>query len=249
MAGEPEGALPRPVQIQGRGGGPAGSGFLITPSCVLTCAHVVTVALDLDPHSDDGPRASLPVTLLAAPGEPPEEARAEVLPGCRLPLRESSGGRRAAGPEPDRATAFPLPGRCGRSRSAGPAPHPPAGSFGPPSARRPHRTLRTCWGRLDFDAAPPRPGGSGFHLLAAGPTSWETLVTCFRRVQDAPDRRGDHRIALPHELERFADDRTLETLLAWRGGPVAVPSVETVRSMITTVRTTTGPDRLSAADL
>ncbi|MFE0732730.1 hypothetical protein ACFW2X_31735 [Streptomyces antibioticus] len=50
-------------------------------------------------------------------------------------------------------------------------------------------------------------------------------------------------------MERFADDRTLETLLAWRGGPVAVPSVETVRSMITTVRTTTGPDRLSAADL
>ncbi|MCX4742441.1 P-loop NTPase fold protein [Streptomyces antibioticus] len=88
-----------------------------------------------------------------------------------------------------------------------------------------------------------------FHLLAADPTSWETLVTFFRRRQDTPEKREQHRLALPTELDRFADDRTLEALLAWRGGPVGVPSVETVRSMITTVRTTTGPDRLSAADL
>ncbi|MEU3280572.1 KAP family P-loop NTPase fold protein [Streptomyces antibioticus] len=87
-----------------------------------------------------------------------------------------------------------------------------------------------------------------FHLLAAEPTSWETLVTYFRRRQDASDTRERLRLSLPPELEPFADDRTLEALLAWRGGPVAVPSVETVRSMITTVRTTAGPEGPSSED-
>ncbi|MET9131390.1 trypsin-like peptidase domain-containing protein [Streptomyces antibioticus] len=166
MAGELEGALPRRVQIQGRGGGPAGSGFLITPSYVLTCAHVVTVALGLDRHSDDGPRASVPVTLLATPDEPPEEARAEVLPGCWLPLRDSSGD--AALLALDRTGRLPSPFRAGVAEAGQQVRLlTPDGELRAAVREAPDPDAPDGWGWLDFDAALPRLGSSGSPLVDA----------------------------------------------------------------------------------
>ncbi|MGM9380489.1 trypsin-like peptidase domain-containing protein [Streptomyces antibioticus] len=198
MAGDVEGALPRRVQIQGHDGVPAGSGFLITPSYVLTCAHVVTGALGLDPHSDDGPRASVRVTLLGTPDEPPEETTAEVLPGCWLPLRDSSGdaallalNRTAPPPSPFRAGVAEAGQQVrlltpdGELRAAvreAPAPDTPDG-----------------WGRLDFDAESPRPGFSGGPLIDAE----GAVVGIVTALQHPPDGRRGRFLPLSAALDRI----------------------------------------------
>ncbi|MEU7417656.1 VMAP-C domain-containing protein [Streptomyces antibioticus] len=198
MAGDVEGALPRRVQIQGRDGVPAGSGVLITPSYVLTCAHVVSGALGLDPHSDDGPRASVRVTLLGTPDEPPEETTAEVLPGCWLPLRDSSGdaallalNRTAPPPSPFRAGVAEAGQQVrlltpdGELRAAvreAPAPDTPDG-----------------WGRLDFDVESPRPGFSGSAVINAE----GAVVGIVTALQHPPDGRHGRFLPLSAALDRI----------------------------------------------
>ncbi|MCG7203067.1 KAP family P-loop NTPase fold protein [Streptomyces arenae] len=90
-----------------------------------------------------------------------------------------------------------------------------------------------------------------FHVLAADPTSWDTLASYFRNVRDAADSReiNRYRSALPEELAPFQANRTLEGLLA-AGGIDAVPppSAETVRSMISTLHAAAGPDGLGEPD-
>ncbi|MFF8480677.1 trypsin-like peptidase domain-containing protein [Streptomyces antibioticus] len=198
MAGDVEGALPRRVQIQGRGGGPAGSGFLITPSYVLTCAHVVTVALGLDRHSDDGPRASLPVTLLAAAGEPPEEARAEVLPGCWLPLRDSSGD--AALLALNRTGRLPSPFRAGVAEAGRQVRLlTPDGELRAAVREAPDPGATDDWGWLDFDAALPRPGSSGSPLVDAQGAVTGILTA----LQDTPGGKRGRFLPLSAALDRI----------------------------------------------
>ncbi|MFD3584303.1 P-loop NTPase fold protein [Streptomyces sp. NPDC058683] len=90
-----------------------------------------------------------------------------------------------------------------------------------------------------------------FHVLAADPASWDGLAAYFRRMRDAADsrERDRYRSDLPDELAPFRGDRVLEGLLAAGGaGEVPAPSAETVRSMISTLRATAGPDDLGSTD-
>ncbi|MEU2617098.1 P-loop NTPase fold protein [Streptomyces sp. NPDC007157] len=90
-----------------------------------------------------------------------------------------------------------------------------------------------------------------FHVLAADPASWDRLATYFRRMADATDfrERDRYRSELPDELAPFRDDRALEGLLAAGGADaLSAPSDETVLSMISTLRTTAGPDDLDSTD-
>ncbi|MEU3280570.1 effector-associated domain 2-containing protein [Streptomyces antibioticus] len=225
MAGDVEGSLPRRVLIQGRGGGPAGAGVLITPSYVLTCAHVVTVALGLDPHSDDGPRALLAVTLLATPGEPPEEARAEVLPGCWLPLRDSSGD--AALLALNRIGRRPSPFRAGVAEAGRQVrlltPH---GELRAAVREAPGPGAPDGWGWLDFDAAPPQPGISGSPLVDAQGAVTGILTA----LQDTPGGKRGRFLPLSAALDRIPGLAPADGLAPREHGElveslVAVPAV------------------------
>src|SRR4051794_12529179 len=52
-----------PLVLVGQRGNPAGTGFLIRPDIVCTCAHVVCDALGLDRDTRDAPEVDVPVYL------------------------------------------------------------------------------------------------------------------------------------------------------------------------------------------
>ncbi|MFJ3757757.1 P-loop NTPase fold protein [Streptomyces sp. NPDC090080] len=90
-----------------------------------------------------------------------------------------------------------------------------------------------------------------FHVLAAEPSSWDTLAAHFRRMRNAADSRERDRYLsdLSDELVPFRADRALEGLIAAGGdGALQAPSDATVRSMISTLRTAAGPVYLPARD-
>jgi len=78
MAGSHEGGTvtdPSPgtflARILGPGGRPAGVGTLVADGCVLTCAHVVNVALGLDPRRQERPDGPVTLDFPLAGGGPP----------------------------------------------------------------------------------------------------------------------------------------------------------------------------------
>ncbi|WP_424862734.1 KAP family P-loop NTPase fold protein [Streptomyces sp. MMS24-I29] len=82
-----------------------------------------------------------------------------------------------------------------------------------------------------------------FHLLAAEPDSWHILTNYFERAQAEPRNVEAHRAGFSTRLRVFTEDASLEKLLT-HGGPQRVhpPDRAEVLAMISTLRTTTGPD-------
>lgn len=78
------------VRVHGRDGAPRGAGFLVTPNHVLTCASVVSSALDL---SSPGPAAPVGTVLVDFPGS---------VTGDRYPARVIEGGWFPADPDDGR---------------------------------------------------------------------------------------------------------------------------------------------------
>ncbi|WP_432087402.1 nSTAND1 domain-containing NTPase [Streptomyces sp. bgisy095] len=164
-AGGPESVIASAVvRIRGRDGTIAGAGFLVTGEWVLTCAHVVSDALDLPRDTAVDPGARVEVDLPLADGVP--AAPAEVLHW--VATRDDQSGDvavlRLAGPLPG---AFPLPMADARdvwdheTRTVGfPDDHPDGiwhgGRFRGPTGRGWVQLSRT-----DGQAVHVRPGFSG----------------------------------------------------------------------------------------
>lgn len=82
-----------------------------------------------------------------------------------------------------------------------------------------------------------------FHLLSAEPGTWQVLAGYFERARAEPRSADTHRAGFPARLREFTEDGALENLLT-HGGPDRVPPPEgsEVLAMISTLRTTAGPD-------
>ncbi|MFJ6702191.1 MULTISPECIES: trypsin-like peptidase domain-containing protein [unclassified Streptomyces] len=152
--GEPDSHEPWPVRVLDGDGRPAGSGFLFARGLVLTCAHVVTDALGVDRHSENGPRGPLRVVRRGTD----EAVPAQVMPGGWVPLRDLSGdfailsldARFLSSATVDRARSG------GRVRVITPDGDLPAVVQALPGSGEPDG-----WGLLAFEGTPPRPSGSG----------------------------------------------------------------------------------------
>ncbi|MFJ9559234.1 trypsin-like peptidase domain-containing protein [Streptomyces fuscichromogenes] len=154
MAGESADHEPWLVRVQGVGGRPVGSGFLLARGLVVTCAHVVTAALGVSKYSENGPRGPLWVVRHGTE----EPVPAQVVPGGWMPLRELSGDFAMLGLD---AQPVPTP-PAGRARIAGrvrlitPDAVLPAVVETLPGPDQPD-----SWGLLAFAGETPRPGSSG----------------------------------------------------------------------------------------
>ncbi|MFF1692045.1 P-loop NTPase fold protein [Streptomyces sp. NPDC058257] len=82
-----------------------------------------------------------------------------------------------------------------------------------------------------------------FHLLVAEPDTWHILTNYFERAQAEPRSSESHRAGFSTHLRGFTEDRPLETLLTY-GGPQRTipPGGHEVTAMISTLRSTAGPD-------
>lgn len=151
----------RIATVKGLDGRIHGTGVLVAPQHVLTCAHVVASALDA-PASGGRPRGEVLVRLPASP----TDRHAEVEPGGWLPLREGGRGdlavlqlmgvfedtprsvlRHRAGVG---TRVHVLPGRQAATRRRLTA-----------VVREVPEPGSTGWSRLDFDGDAPGPGLSG----------------------------------------------------------------------------------------
>lgn len=90
-------------------GNPVGLGFLVTENLALTCAHVVTAALGIPPHTEPSPDGRLTVDLPLL-GDSAQSATATVEGW--FPTRDVAVLRLEA----------PLPGRCGTTCVGGRTP-------------------------------------------------------------------------------------------------------------------------------
>ncbi|GAB3005491.1 hypothetical protein GCM10023080_083910 [Streptomyces pseudoechinosporeus] len=82
-----------------------------------------------------------------------------------------------------------------------------------------------------------------FHLLTAEPDTWRILASYFERAQAEPRSAETHRAGFSARLREFTEDGALETLLTY-GGPqrITPPDGPAVLTMISTLRSTAGPD-------
>ena len=151
---EPSGFV---VSVLTGGGQPAGAGFLVSPTEVMTCAHVVNAALGRDPHSQDVPDLTVRLSFPLLPGTPVLGARVDRW---LAPPRTGAAGDdiaclRLAGPVPARAAPARLattPQRIGQIVDV----------FGyPETPRRPYGSWVEAYlrgpvagGRLQLDSTP-----------------------------------------------------------------------------------------------
>ncbi|MEU6805503.1 trypsin-like peptidase domain-containing protein [Streptomyces neyagawaensis] len=225
------------VVIKGSTGRVTGSGFMLTPNLVLTCAHVVADALGTAP-SGDRPRGEVQVRLPALL----TDLRAEVMAGGWLPLGDDRQGDLAVlsllapaaqsvpAPRMDRPRAgaavhlYGYDQQVGLRRWNGVVRHTPAAGS-------------VAWTRLEFTHREPRPGVSGGPvidsdtgavvgmLLAAGRDDDAGAVGWMLPVRDALDHvpvrrpRGDRRGLTAREAGVLAESLT-EALVP--AGPGAV---------------------------
>ncbi|KUO12809.1 effector-associated domain 2-containing protein [Streptomyces sp. DSM 15324] len=183
------------VRIQGDDGPPAGCGFLVTPSLVLTCAHVVTAALGVSRYSENGPRG--PLWVVRSGTGPGERLAAHVVPGGWVPLRESSGDLALLSVDLPLGTAP----RIGTARSGDPVRvlTPDGGLPGVVDAL-PGADEPDGWGRLTFRAEAPGPGSSGSPVVDGR----ATVVGLLTAVEATPAPGGSGRfLPLSTVLERI----------------------------------------------
>ncbi|MEU2420866.1 trypsin-like peptidase domain-containing protein [Streptomyces sp. NPDC007851] len=158
MPGESGEHEPWPVRVEGDAGRPAGSGFLVAPGLVLTCAHVVADALGADAHRERTPRGRLRV--VRHPAEKPLSA--QVMPGGWVPRRDSGGDFAVLSVDarPDSVPRVGAARLAGRVRVITPEDVLPAVVETLPGPDEPDG-----WGLLAFDRAVPRPGSGGSPLV------------------------------------------------------------------------------------
>lgn len=195
MIGEERDRPPELVLIYGDDDQPVGTGFVISRTFVLTCAHVVTDAFGVSKYRDAFPRGELrvavPGTELVLP--------AEVVPGGWLPLRESSGDLAVL------SLADPIVSAQSVARVGVAQPGDRVRLLTPEAVlsavirETPDPNVPDGWVTLAFDAAAPEPGSSGSPVVGAD----DAVIGLLTAARNTPQARDGWLLPLAMALEKM----------------------------------------------